>query len=396
MEKQNTEMPPPSRKPSHANELPPQPARESSSMPPLPAVKTAGENGQATSAQGAAGSVAMPPPSWKPDKSRGGGTAGNRGQSQQSEAPASASMPAAAQHGEGGAMARPEAASPAAPPAYTPPAWAGVPEGVPYSLEVLKGGAIVEARDVNSKDHYTFGRTPGCDFVLEHPSASRLHAVLQFNGSSKAAHVLDNASTHGTYVNKQRIKPHVHVPIRVGDTLKFGQSGRLYLLCGPDELLPEEGLTRSQKAQLAQLEYAQRMKERDLKQSAAAMEAALSSGASWGMQEDAVEEPDEDAIHVDWRAMLAANKLTEKQLKQAEKIRQKEYKIKNLQTEIDRIVAKEKLEAGLTPGQVSTLARNEQAMEALRDELEDLEEALVDSVKDAVTDRNKVGPGGSW
>lgn len=40
--------------------------------------------------------------------------------------------------------------------------------------------------------------------------------------------------------------------------------------------------------------------------------------------------------------------------------RQKEYKIKNLQNEIDRIVAKEKLEAGLTPGQTSTLARNEQ------------------------------------
>jgi pSer/pThr/pTyr-binding forkhead associated (FHA) protein len=38
--------------------------------------------------------------------------------------------------------------------------------------------------------------------------------VLQFNGSSKAVHVFDNASTHGTYVNKQRIKPHVHVPIR--------------------------------------------------------------------------------------------------------------------------------------------------------------------------------------
>lgn len=52
---------------------------------------------------------------------------------------------------------------------------------------------------------------------------------------------------------------------RVGDTVKFGQSSRLFLLCGPDELLPEEGLTRSQKAQLAQMEYAQRMKERDLK-----------------------------------------------------------------------------------------------------------------------------------
>eukprot|EP00983_Pelagomonas_calceolata_P100769 1158610-Pelagomonas_calceolata.AAC.4 len=31
--------------------------------------------------------------------------------------------------------------------------------------------------------------------------------------------------------------------------------------------------------------------------------------------------PGTDAINVDWRAMLAADKLTEKQLKQAEKIR---------------------------------------------------------------------------
>lgn len=44
-------------------------------------------------------------------------------------------------------------------------------------MEVLKCGAIVEARDVCVKDHFTFGRTTGCDFVLEHPSASRLHAV---------------------------------------------------------------------------------------------------------------------------------------------------------------------------------------------------------------------------
>jgi len=48
---------------------------------------------------------------------------------------------------------------------------------VPYRLEVLKGGAIVDSKDVSLKDHHTFGRTPGCDFILEHPSASRLHAV---------------------------------------------------------------------------------------------------------------------------------------------------------------------------------------------------------------------------
>ena len=48
---------------------------------------------------------------------------------------------------------------------------------VPYSVEVLKGGSIVETRNVAEKGHYTFGRTPVCDFILEHPSASRLHAV---------------------------------------------------------------------------------------------------------------------------------------------------------------------------------------------------------------------------
>ena len=40
--------------------------------------------------------------------------------------------------------------------------------------------------------------------------------------------------------------------------------------------------------------------------------------------------------------------------------RSKEYKIKSLQTEVDRIVAKERQEGGLTQGQASTLARNEQ------------------------------------
>ncbi len=49
----------------------------------------------------------------------------------------------------------------------------------------------------------------------------------------------------------------VCVPLthRVGDTIKFGSSSRLWVLCGPAELLPPEGLTKSQKKQLAQLEY---------------------------------------------------------------------------------------------------------------------------------------------
>jgi len=40
----------------------------------------------------------------------------------------------------------------------------------------------------------------------------------------------------------------------VGDLLRFGQSTRMYLLCGPAELMPEEGLTRDQRRHLAALE----------------------------------------------------------------------------------------------------------------------------------------------
>lgn len=50
---------------------------------------------------------------------------------------------------------------------------------------------------------------------------------------------------------------------RVGDTIKFGQSSRLFILCGPEDLKPAEGLTQSAKKQLAALEYAQRMKDKD-------------------------------------------------------------------------------------------------------------------------------------
>ena len=37
---------------------------------------------------------------------------------------------------------------------------------------------------------------------------------------------------------------------RVGDTFKLGQSSRLYVVGGPEQLMPEEGLSREQRKQL--------------------------------------------------------------------------------------------------------------------------------------------------
>lgn len=44
---------------------------------------------------------------------------------------------------------------------------------------------------------------------------------------------------------------------RVGDTFVFGQSSRMFVLTGPPELMPEEGLNKQQRRQLAMLEAAQ-------------------------------------------------------------------------------------------------------------------------------------------
>lgn len=64
--------------------------------------------------------------------------------------------------------------------------------------------------------------------------------------------------------------------------------------------------------------------------------------------------------------------------------RKREYKIKNLEAECAKIAAKEKSEGGLTQGQASTLVRNERALDALREELEELEDQMTDCITDSI------------
>ncbi|GIL77354.1 hypothetical protein Vretimale_2815 [Volvox reticuliferus] len=285
--------------------------------------------------------------------------------------------------------------SPGPAPSYDPPSWSGVPEGVEYCLEVLKNGSIVETRAINSRPFYTFGRNPSADFILEHPSASRLHAVLQFNGETREAFIYDPGSTHGTFLNKQQIKSKVYVPLAVGHTLRFGSSSRLYILEGPAELMPPEGLTRDQRRQLAALEASKKMKEKQQQAAQRSMAAALSGGATWGMSDGGDDDPRdevdlEDADSIDWRALVATgHQLNDRQQKLAEKIRSKEWKLQNLKTENQRITAKERQEGGLTQGQATTLARNTQAMDRLEEELEELEETLRESIRDALMNKKR-------
>ena len=117
---------------------------------------------------------------------------------------------------------------------YKEPAW-GKLCTEDYSFEVIKNGIIVDTLDLRTKSFFVFGRLPSCDVTMEHPSLSRYHAVVQYCGTeSDNMHVgwylYDLDSTHGTWVNKVKVKPRVYIRLRVGYVIKFGGSSRLNIL----------------------------------------------------------------------------------------------------------------------------------------------------------------------
>jgi len=261
---------------------------------------------------------------------------------------------------------------------------------VDFSLEVLKDGAIIETIDCAGRDHLRFGRTPNNDVVLEHPSSSRLHAVLQFANGSEEIFVHDCGSTHGTTVNKRRLKPGVHAPVFVGDQIKFGQSSRAFIVAGAAALMPEEGLSREERRKLRALEKMSEQEavveiEREQRARAQAA-AATAAGASWGLEDDdTLEEQQREADlleHFDWREHQGT--FTEKQQDQREKIQRREQKIANMKSEIERIKAKETSDNPLTAGQQNQITRNETAAEKLEEEIEDMDEVLNDSLRESL------------
>lgn len=142
---------------------------------------------------------------------------------------------------------------------YTEPHWSASPPK-PYILTVIKQGTVVEELPLSEKPFHVFGRLPCCDVQLEHPSVSRYHAVLQYrprsekvsdeenggtttttldyvtsqsvstNPKEEGFYVFDLGSTHGTFLNKTKIKTRLFYRVRVGQMVKFGGSSRLFLL----------------------------------------------------------------------------------------------------------------------------------------------------------------------
>ncbi|CAG8572262.1 5347_t:CDS:10 [Paraglomus occultum] len=193
---------------------------------------------------------------------------------------------------------------PAAPPLnYEEPDWSDLPKDS-YSMEVIKGGMVLENVDLPKKKYITFGRLPICDIQMEHPvntfyllkidftrmnsnikyfycqSTSRYHAIIQFKNTGQV-YLYDLDSAHGTKVNKQRIISRNYVELRVGDQIKFGESTRTYVVQGPE---PAPAVQESGKKVGTSIPRAYLPKS-----------AIESTGVTWGFGEDAEEDDSESA-----------------------------------------------------------------------------------------------------
>ncbi|KAI3922985.1 hypothetical protein MKW98_013519 [Papaver atlanticum] len=260
---------------------------------------------------------------------------------------------------------------------YTIPPWSA-PPCHPFFIEVLKDGSIIDRFNLSTKGAFMFGRVDLCDFVLEHPTISRFHAVLQFKQSGEA-YLYDLASMHGTSINKNQVKRKTYTDLHVGDVVRFGQSTRMYIFQGPSELMPPEG-------DLAKIRSAARIRgearDREASLRRAKREASLADGISWGLSEDAIEEAEEDTEEITWQTYKG--QLTERQEKTREKIIKRTEKIAHMKKEIDAVRAKDISQGGLTQGQQTQIARNEQRMSQILEELESLEETLNESIQESL------------
>ncbi|XP_067632230.1 kanadaptin [Eurosta solidaginis] len=198
---------------------------------------------------------------------------------------------------------------------YKVPPWSQTPpDSINFKFEVLKSGQIIdEIENLQTQAIWKFGRLPppANDIELAHPTISRYHAILQYrpkkqielaNTESAAAddsrnppegwYIYDLNSTHGTFLNKQRIPPNIFIRIRVGHIMRLGASTRSYILQGPQkDEEPESELTVTELRE----QYKQKLAEAEaeaIRKSTEADERERNEGISWGMAEDADEETD--------------------------------------------------------------------------------------------------------
>ncbi|KAL8789103.1 MAG: hypothetical protein Q9213_001366 [Squamulea squamosa] len=128
---------------------------------------------------------------------------------------------------------------------HEPPECRLPPSSQPYLLYIFKSSDLLSKLTLNERSCWLFGREKMvADIRIEHPSASKQHAVLQFRhvvrkdefGEKKGGvglYLLDLDSANGSFLNGERVEGRRFVEVRHGDVLKWGESIREYVVLVP-------------------------------------------------------------------------------------------------------------------------------------------------------------------
>ena len=120
------------------------------------------------------------------------------------------------------------------------------PASQPWRLYVFKSKDLLDTIPLATRTCWLFGREKAVvDVVVEHPSCSKQHAVLQFRhveksvgefGEKKAKvglYLLDLESANATKLNGDVVPKRRYVECRNGDVIGFGDSTREYVVLLP-------------------------------------------------------------------------------------------------------------------------------------------------------------------
>eukprot|EP00850_Spirogloea_muscicola_P011420 SM000071S21044 [mRNA] locus=s71:3271:4609:- [translate_table: standard] len=104
-----------------------------------------------------------------------------------------------------------------------------VPRAGTLWLDVVKDDKVVDRIPLERR-RALFGRqATAVDFVLDHPSVSRQHAVVVPHKNGRVF-VFDLGSAHGTFVSNERLGKDGPTELEVGQSLRFAASTRSYIL----------------------------------------------------------------------------------------------------------------------------------------------------------------------
>ncbi len=81
---------------------------------------------------------------------------------------------------------------------------------------------------LGAKEELAVGRLPDNDLVIDDPSVSKRHAVLHWDATALRAHIEDQGSSNGTYLNGRPVMPG-GMTVRDGDLVRFGQTQFLFV-----------------------------------------------------------------------------------------------------------------------------------------------------------------------